>query len=77
VAHLGSGTETTVLEVASAIADRFDGDVAVEHRPERVGDVLRSSADISGARTLFGFEPAMGLDEGLDRTVAWFEQRSD
>ena len=76
VAHLGSGTETTVLEVASAIADRFDGDIAVEHRPERGGDVLRSSADISGARKLFGFEPAMELNEGLDRTVAWFEQRS-
>jgi UDP-glucose 4-epimerase len=74
VAHLGSGVETTVLDVAKEIADRFGGDVTVEHRRERVGDVLRSSADISHARALFGFEPRVELSEGLDRTVAWFEQ---
>jgi UDP-glucose 4-epimerase len=74
VAHLASGVETTVLDVAKQIADRFGGDVAVEHRRERVGDVLRSSADISHARTLFGFEPRVALSEGLDHTIAWFEQ---
>ncbi|MDX6326018.1 MAG: UDP-glucose 4-epimerase [Nocardioidaceae bacterium] len=74
VAHLGSGVETTVLEVARQISQRFGGDIAVEHRPERVGDVVRSCADISGARSLFGFEPAVALGDGLDRTVAWFEQ---
>jgi UDP-glucose 4-epimerase len=74
VAHLGSGVETTVLEVARQISRRFGGDIAVEHRPERVGDVVRSCADISGARSLFGFEPAVALGDGLDRTVAWFEQ---
>lgn len=74
VAHLASNVETTVLEVARQLAERFGGDVTVEHRPERVGDVLRSSADTSGAQRLFGFEPVVSLTEGLDRTVAWFEQ---
>jgi UDP-glucose 4-epimerase len=74
VAHLGSGVETTVLDVAHEVARRFGGDVAVEHRPERVGDVLHSNADISYARERFGFAPKVALSEGLDRTVAWFEQ---
>ncbi len=74
VAHLGSGVETTVLDVAHEVARRFGGDVAVEHHPERVGDVLHSNADISYARERFGFAPKVALSEGLDRTVAWFEQ---
>jgi UDP-glucose 4-epimerase len=74
VAHLGSGVETTVLDVAHEVARRFGGDIAVEHHPERVGDVLHSNADISYARERFGFAPKVALSEGLDRTVAWFEQ---
>jgi len=73
LAHLGSGTETTVLEVARLVAERVGG-AAVEHRPARVGDVARSSADISRARTLFGFAARVTLEEGLDRTVRWFQE---
>jgi UDP-glucose 4-epimerase len=73
VAHLASGTETTVLEVARLVAERF-GAGTVEHRPARIGDVERSAADISTARTLFGFAPRVTLEEGLDRTVRWFQE---
>jgi UDP-glucose 4-epimerase len=73
VAHLGSGTETAVLEVAQLLSDRFGG-VPVEHRPARAGDVPRSAADISAARERFGFAPEVTLVEGLDRTVAWFRE---
>jgi UDP-glucose 4-epimerase len=73
VVHLGSGRETTVREVAGKVADRFGG-VPVEHRPARAGDVQRSGADITAARQRFGFAPATTLDEGLDRTVAWFRE---
>ncbi|MGA8246268.1 MAG: NAD-dependent epimerase/dehydratase family protein [Nocardioides sp.] len=73
VAHLGSGVETTVLEVARQISHRL-GQVPLEHRPTRAGDVTRSVSDISRARSLFGFEPRVSLAEGLDRTVAWFQE---
>jgi UDP-glucose 4-epimerase len=73
VAHLASGVETTVLEVARLVADRLGG-VPVEHRPARVGDVARSAADISTARDLFGFAPRVTLEDGLDRTVSWFRE---
>jgi UDP-glucose 4-epimerase len=73
VAHLGSGSETTVLEVARQVAARA-GEVPIDHRPVRAGDVTRSYSDISLARKLFGYEPQVGLAEGLDRTVAWFQE---
>lgn len=72
VAHLGSGVETTVSDVATAVIDTFGVEASIEHRPERVGDILRNSADISYARSLFGYAPATPLDTGLTETVAWF-----
>jgi UDP-glucose 4-epimerase len=74
VAHLASGEVTSVLEVAEAVAGRFGGEVAVEHRPARPGDVQRSSTDIGAAAALFGYEPQVGLEDGIDRTVAWFSR---
>ena len=42
------------------------------HEPPRAGDIRRSQADITMARTLLGFEPTIDVDEGVRRTVAWF-----
>lgn len=40
--------------------------------PERAGDVRHSLADISKARTMLGYEPAVSPQAGLLRTVDWF-----
>jgi UDP-glucose 4-epimerase len=71
VLHLGSGVETSVGVVASAVAERFPG-VQIERRPPREGDVLRSGPDISLARRLIGYQPQWSLGDGLDATVEWF-----
>ena len=42
-------------------------------RPDREGDVRDSQADILKARKLLGFEPVVPFDEGLRRTVAWYQ----
>jgi UDP-glucose 4-epimerase len=73
VAHLASGIETTVLDVAHLVSERVGG-AAIEHRPPRAGDVARSYADISLAREALGYTPRVDLAEGLDRTVSWFRE---
>ena len=45
------------------------------HKEPRTGDIRDSQADISRARKLLGFEPAVTVEEGLRRTVEW--QRTD
>jgi nucleoside-diphosphate-sugar epimerase len=43
--------------------------IYAERRP---GDVTHSLADISAARSAFGYEPVVDFREGLRRTVAWY-----
>jgi nucleoside-diphosphate-sugar epimerase len=40
--------------------------------PARAGDVRHSLASIAAARRLLGYEPKVGVEEGLSRTVDWY-----
>ncbi|MDH3590155.1 MAG: NAD-dependent epimerase/dehydratase family protein [Gammaproteobacteria bacterium] len=44
----------------------------VIHDQPRTGDVRRSFADTTRARERMNWQPAVGLDQGLEQTVAWF-----
>jgi nucleoside-diphosphate-sugar epimerase len=41
----------------------------------RVGDARHSLASIERARALLGWRPRVGLEEGLERTLAWYRER--
>jgi UDP-N-acetylglucosamine/UDP-N-acetyl-alpha-D-glucosaminouronate 4-epimerase len=47
--------------------------VSVDYQPPRAGDVMHSLADITRARELLGFEPRVGLREGLQLTIDWWK----
>jgi nucleoside-diphosphate-sugar epimerase len=49
-------------------------EVDAEYRETRVGDVRHSLADISRAREHLGYEPQVGLEEGLRKTIEWWKQ---
>lgn len=42
------------------------------HRDFRAGDVRHSQADISKARTLLGYDPAFGINAGIDKAMPWY-----
>ncbi len=50
----------------------FPGDV--RYAPERAGDVKHSLADLSQARQYLGYEPKVGFEEGLRRTIEWYRE---
>jgi UDP-glucuronate 4-epimerase len=43
----------------------------IERLPMQPGDVDRTWADISRARALLGFDPAVGIREGIERQWEW------
>jgi len=71
VYNLGGGTETTLLD-AIGILERLTGSVGqVRFGSTRTGDQRRTLADSSRARAGLGWEPGVGLEDGLRLEVAW------
>jgi nucleoside-diphosphate-sugar epimerase len=46
------------------------------HKEDRAGDVRDSQADIAKARTILGYQPIVGFEEGLRRTLDWCRTES-
>ncbi len=68
--NIGSGVETSIADLVRAV-ERATGRVArVIESPEHSGGVARMRADIGAAREALDWEPRVGLDEGLERTLA-------
>jgi nucleoside-diphosphate-sugar epimerase len=71
VMNIAVGSSRTLNELAGTLRRLLDSDVAPEYAPPRPGDVPESLADVSLARDLIGYEPSVGFEEGLQRTIAW------
>jgi nucleoside-diphosphate-sugar epimerase len=72
VAH---GSKIKINEVKKLIEKYTNKKLNLEKRPSRLGDVKHTYADISKAKRLLGYTPAVNFDEGLKRTVEWFKLR--
>jgi nucleoside-diphosphate-sugar epimerase/spore maturation protein CgeB len=70
--NLGNPEERTVNELLSHILDLLGCTPVVEYRPLPVDDPRRRRPDISRAELLLGWHPTTPLQEGLERTCAWF-----
>jgi UDP-glucuronate decarboxylase len=73
--NLGNPGEFTVLELAQKIQALVGGDMPVEHRPLPQDDPVRRRPDITQAQEKLGWEPTVALDEGLERTTAFFREQ--
>jgi UDP-glucose 4-epimerase len=75
VINIGNGERTTLNELLSQLKTLTGRtEIEVEHLPTRAGDVRDSLADITRAREFLGFEPRVGLREGLQLTIDWWKQ---
>jgi len=73
VMNVATGERITLnqlLDEVKAIVGKPE--VKAEYQQPRVGDVRHSLADISRARELLGYQPTVGLREGLRRTIDWW-----
>jgi UDP-glucose 4-epimerase len=73
VINVACGSSTNLLELLGMMAEILGVEAEPEHAEPRIGDVLHSRADISRARELVGYEPAMSLPDGLKDAVAYYE----
>ena len=77
VMNVGSGTETTLLDLVAAIGSAAGVGLQVVHAAAREGDIQRSAASVSLARSLLGYRPQTPLRDGLVETLHWYRNNID
>jgi UDP-glucose 4-epimerase len=73
--NIACGQRITINELAKNIANILEIDIKPVHVEPRQGDVRHSLADISKAQNSLGYEPQVGFEEGLSRTIRWYKNR--
>lgn len=78
VYNLASGVETTILQLAEKVNALAGNRTPYDLAPKRDWDTSgKRFGDPSKAREKLGFETRVGIDEGLERTVAWTRDHLD
>jgi UDP-glucose 4-epimerase len=76
VFNIGCGLQTSLNQLFSAISKIAGTKLKPDYQPLRDGDVRHSVADISKARSLLDYSPAVPLDEGLRRVMNWYSKKT-
>jgi dTDP-glucose 4,6-dehydratase len=74
--NIGNPEEMSMRQLATIIAEEI-GDSGVDYFPLPESDPARRRPDITRARTLLGWEPSIGLAEGLVPTIHYFRSLID
>nr|WP_128617351.1 NAD-dependent epimerase/dehydratase family protein [Mycobacterium lepraemurium] len=73
--NIGTGVETSDRQLHSAVAAAVGGPDDPEFHPPRLGDLKRSCLDIGLAARVLGWQPEVGLQQGVARTVEYFRNQ--
>ena len=74
--NVACGTRISLNELLRVMNTVVGSKVQAIYKEPRAGDVRDSQADITKARTLLGYTPIVGLEEGLRHTLAWCRTES-
>lgn len=73
VFNIGTGVETTVLQLARLIKD-YSGNIEIKHIPERdIDNIRRRYMDIELIHTELGWAPTITIEDGLTKTIEWYK----
>lgn len=75
VFNVGVGERIDLNTLIQTMREAIGCDVETIYAAERAGDVKHSLASIDKARDLMGYEPIVGLADGLATTISWYENQ--
>jgi dTDP-glucose 4,6-dehydratase len=73
--NIGNPHEVSIKEIAEIIVRLVNSKSKLVLRPLPVDDPKQRQPDITRARTLLGWAPKVGLEEGLTKTVGYFREK--
>jgi len=72
--NIGTGIETSVNELVEMFSTVLNKDVKPVYEPPRKGEVQRIALDGTKAKEELGFIPQFFLEEGLEKTLKWYNK---
>jgi dTDP-glucose 4,6-dehydratase len=75
--NIGNPREMSILQFAEHVQDAVGSAVPLEFHPMPEDDPKVRQPDISKAKALLGWEPQVGLEEGIQRCLEYFRKRVD
>lgn len=73
--NIGSGKEYCLNDLVNMLNRILGINLAPIYGPTREGDIMRSLSGMEVAQKALGFAPKVLLEEGLKKTVAWYQNR--
>ena len=74
--NIACGERTTVNSLVNTINEVLNKNIDPVHDEPRPGDVKNSFAEISKARKMLKYEPLVPFNEGLKKTINWYQERN-
>jgi UDP-glucuronate decarboxylase len=75
VLNLGSSVETRIVDLAKMVLKFTGSNSEIEFHPLPIDDPMRRCPFTNKAKTLLGWQPEFSLEQGLERTIGWYENR--
>lgn len=72
--NLGNPHERTVKQLAQKVIAATQSKATITYKPLPQDDPTRRKPDITQAKELLGWEPKISLDQGLEKTIAYFSK---
>lgn len=73
IVNLGNSRVVTLRELVAVLERVLGRRAEIEWLPAQAGDVERTWADVTRAKQLFGFDPHIGIEDGIARFVHWMQ----
>jgi len=71
--NIGTGIETSVLEIYKKLNEIIKSTISVKHGPAKIGEQARSCLDFHSSEKVLGWKFQTNLPEGLKKTVEYFK----
>jgi len=71
--NLGNPVEFSMLELASLVIEMTNSKSQIEYKPLPFDDPTKRRPDITKAKSILGWEPTVSLEQGLEKTITYFE----
>ena len=76
IVNLGESRTVRLREMIDTLAEELGVKPTIQQLPQQPGDVERTFADVTRARTLLGYRPTTGFRDGIRAFLEWFREQT-